>query len=70
MLFLFLHYRSGEEGVYPHLTEFCEKRIEKLNPKSRALRKERPPATAADFSFEEWSQITEELKVEQNKPFF
>ncbi|XP_048880371.1 sperm-associated antigen 1-like isoform X2 [Brienomyrus brachyistius] len=54
--------RSGEEGMYPHLTEFCEKRIEKLNPKSRALRKRQAPATAADFSFEEWSQIAEELK--------
>ncbi|KAJ8412672.1 hypothetical protein AAFF_G00116230 [Aldrovandia affinis] len=55
--------RSGEEGLYPHLMEFCEKRIETLDPKSRALRKDNLPATAASFSAEEWSQITEELKT-------
>ncbi|KAI1894092.1 hypothetical protein AGOR_G00112270 [Albula goreensis] len=55
--------RSGEEGLYPHLTEFCEKRIETLDPKSRALRKDNLPATAANFSAEEWSHITNELKM-------
>ncbi|KAJ8353741.1 hypothetical protein SKAU_G00213080 [Synaphobranchus kaupii] len=55
--------RSGEEGLYPHLTEFCEKCIEKLNPKSRALRKDNLPATATSFSADEWNQITEELKI-------
>ncbi|MFT7816212.1 sperm-associated antigen 1 [Arapaima gigas] len=55
--------RSGSEGVYPHLTEFCENRIAKLDPKNRALRKDQPPATAASFSSVEWSQITEELEA-------
>ncbi|KAG5857123.1 hypothetical protein ANANG_G00015220 [Anguilla anguilla] len=55
--------RSGVEGLYPHLTEFCERRIEKLNPKSRALRKDNLPATAANFSADEWTQITEDLKM-------
>ncbi|XP_045568090.1 sperm-associated antigen 1 isoform X1 [Salmo salar] len=54
--------RSGDEGIYPHLTEFCERRLERLDPKSRALRKDNPPATAACFSGDEWSQITDELK--------
>lgn len=54
--------RSGEEGHYPDLIEFCEKRIEGLSPQSRALRKEKPPATAADFSSEDWNQIDNDFK--------
>uniref|UniRef100_A0A8C2WY07 Sperm associated antigen 1 n=1 Tax=Cyclopterus lumpus TaxID=8103 RepID=A0A8C2WY07_CYCLU len=53
---------SGDEGIYPHLIEFCESHLEKLDPRSRALRKHRPVATAASLSNEEWSQITDELK--------
>ncbi|XP_066539269.1 sperm-associated antigen 1 isoform X2 [Hoplias malabaricus] len=54
--------RSGKEGFYPHLTEFCEKHIEKLDPRSRALRKDNSPATVASFSKDEWSQISNELQ--------
>ncbi|XP_045082052.1 sperm-associated antigen 1 isoform X2 [Coregonus clupeaformis] len=54
--------RSGDEGIYPHLIEFCESRLERLDPRSRALRKDNPPATAACLSGDEWSQITDELK--------
>uniref|UniRef100_A0A4W5K0Z9 Uncharacterized protein n=1 Tax=Hucho hucho TaxID=62062 RepID=A0A4W5K0Z9_9TELE len=54
--------RSGDEGIYPHLIQFCESRLERLDPKSRDLRKDNPPATAACFSGDEWSQITDELK--------
>ncbi|XP_005930231.1 sperm-associated antigen 1 isoform X1 [Haplochromis burtoni] len=54
--------RSGEEGIYPHLIKFCESHLEKLDPKSRALRKEMPVATAASLSKDEWSQIEDELK--------
>ncbi|XP_058868607.1 sperm-associated antigen 1 isoform X1 [Acipenser ruthenus] len=54
--------RSGEEGIYPALTEFCEKKIESLDPRSRALRKEKPPATAASFSSDEWREIMCDLK--------
>ncbi|XP_031676959.1 sperm-associated antigen 1 [Oncorhynchus kisutch] len=54
--------RSGDEGIYPHLIQFCESRLERLDPKSRALRKDNPPATAACFSGDEWVQITDELK--------
>ncbi|KAM9386501.1 sperm-associated antigen 1 [Phaethornis superciliosus] len=53
--------RSGEEGFYPELTLFCEKRIEHLDPRSRALRKNKPAATAADFTSEEWETINGEL---------
>uniref|UniRef100_A0A8D0F2S7 Uncharacterized protein n=1 Tax=Strix occidentalis caurina TaxID=311401 RepID=A0A8D0F2S7_STROC len=53
--------RSGEEGCYPELTLFCEKRIEHLDPRSRALRKDKPAATASDFTAEEWETINSEL---------
>ncbi|XP_040404546.1 sperm-associated antigen 1 isoform X2 [Cygnus olor] len=53
--------RSGEEGCYPDLTLFCEKRIEHLDPGSRALRKDKPAATASDFTAEEWETINGEL---------
>ncbi|XP_040901294.1 sperm-associated antigen 1-like isoform X1 [Toxotes jaculatrix] len=59
--------RSGEEGVYPHLIKFCESHLEKLNPKSPALRKENLVATAASFSKDEWSQIMDELKTWQEE---
>ncbi|KAG9478762.1 sperm-associated antigen 1 [Eleutherodactylus coqui] len=54
--------RSGEEGHYPDLTRFCEKRIENLSPNNRALRKDKPPTTAADFSVEAWQEIDTDLK--------
>lgn len=56
-------WRSGEEGIYPHLTEFCETHLQKLDPKSRALRKDSPVATAATLPKDEWSQISDELMV-------
>ncbi|KAM6909719.1 sperm-associated antigen 1-like [Xenentodon cancila] len=61
--------RSGEEGIYPHLIQFCENHLENLNPKSRALQKETPAATAASLATDEWSQIVSELKtwVEETK---
>lgn len=60
---LYFVFRSGDEGIYPHLIEFCESHLEKLDPRSRALRKEQGLATAASLSNEEWSQITNELKA-------
>ncbi|XP_058524565.1 sperm-associated antigen 1 [Ochotona princeps] len=54
--------RSGEEGYYPELTEFCEKRLQGLAPESRALRKDKPAATAASFTAEEWDQIDRDMK--------
>uniref|UniRef100_A0A8C5KJA2 Sperm-associated antigen 1 n=1 Tax=Jaculus jaculus TaxID=51337 RepID=A0A8C5KJA2_JACJA len=54
--------RSGEEGYYPELTEFCEKRLTDLAPKSRALRKDRPAATASSFTAEEWEKIDSDIK--------
>ncbi|XP_053915968.1 sperm-associated antigen 1 isoform X2 [Cuculus canorus] len=53
--------RSGEEGCYPELTLCCEKRIEHLDPMSKALRKDKPAATASDFTAEEWEAINGEL---------
>uniref|UniRef100_A0A3P9HY61 Sperm associated antigen 1 n=1 Tax=Oryzias latipes TaxID=8090 RepID=A0A3P9HY61_ORYLA len=55
--------RSGKEGFYPHLITFCESHLERLNPKSRALWRENPAATAASLSKDEWSQIVSEMKI-------
>ncbi|XP_042529108.1 sperm-associated antigen 1 [Dipodomys spectabilis] len=54
--------RSGEEGYYPELTEFCEKRLTGLAPGSRALRKDKPAATPSSFTKEEWETIDNDLK--------
>ncbi|XP_030793780.1 sperm-associated antigen 1 isoform X1 [Rhinopithecus roxellana] len=54
--------RSGEEGCYPELTEFCEKHLQALAPESRALRKDKPAATAASFTAEEWEKIDDDIK--------
>ncbi|XP_074510626.1 sperm-associated antigen 1-like [Sebastes fasciatus] len=59
--------RSGDEGIYPHLIKFCESHLEKLDPRSRALRKENPVATAASLSNDEWSQLVDELKTWQEE---
>ncbi|XP_008290309.1 sperm-associated antigen 1 [Stegastes partitus] len=59
--------RSGDMGIYPHLISFCESHLEKLDPRSRTLRKESPVATAASLSKEEWSQIVDELKTWQEE---
>ncbi|XP_074538770.1 sperm-associated antigen 1 isoform X2 [Halichoeres trimaculatus] len=59
--------RSGEKGVYPHLLNFCERHLEKLNPKSQALRKESPVATAASLPEDEWRQIVDDLKIWQKE---
>ncbi|XP_077023468.1 sperm-associated antigen 1 [Tamandua tetradactyla] len=69
--------RSGEEGYYPELTEFCEKRLKSLAPESRALRKDKPAATPSSFTAEEWEKIdgdikdwVSEIKKEENKMHF
>ncbi|OBS80076.1 hypothetical protein A6R68_21723 [Neotoma lepida] len=54
--------RSGEEGYYPELTEFCEKHLMALAPGSRALRKDKPAATASNFTAEEWERIDSDIK--------
>ncbi|KAF1387397.1 hypothetical protein PFLUV_G00078270 [Perca fluviatilis] len=59
--------RSGDEGIYPHLIKFCESHLEKLDPRSRVLRKETPVATAASLSNDEWSQIVDDLKTWQEE---
>ncbi|XP_036088792.1 sperm-associated antigen 1 isoform X2 [Rousettus aegyptiacus] len=59
--------RSGEEGYYPELTEFCEKRLKELSPESRALRKDKPAATASSFTAEEWETIDGDIKEKCSK---
>ncbi|TWW79695.1 Sperm-associated antigen 1 HSD-3.8 [Takifugu flavidus] len=55
--------RSGDEGFYPHLIKFCETHLEKLDPRSEALVKENPVATAASVQEDEWCQIMDEMKT-------
>lgn len=55
--------RSGDEGFYPHLIKFCETHLEKLDPRSEALVKDNPVATAASVQGDEWCQIMDELRV-------
>ncbi|XP_071324290.1 sperm-associated antigen 1-like isoform X2 [Trachinotus anak] len=59
--------RSGDVGIYPHLIKFCENHLEKLHPRSPALRKENLVTTAASLSKDEWSQIVDELKTWQEE---
>ncbi|XP_061529701.1 sperm-associated antigen 1 [Phycodurus eques] len=59
--------RSGKEGIYPHLIDFCESRLETLNPRSRALRKEIPVATSSHLPADEWSHIEDELRIWQDE---
>ncbi|KAF7650883.1 hypothetical protein LDENG_00119280 [Lucifuga dentata] len=59
--------RSGDEGIYPHLIQFCESHLKKLDPKSRALRKDNLVATPASLPKDEWNQIADELKKWQEE---
>ncbi|CAL8286939.1 unnamed protein product [Merluccius merluccius] len=63
--------RSGDEGMYPHLIQFCEDHLRRLDPTSRALRKDQPVATAASLPAEEWRRINEDLQrwQEETKDF-
>ncbi|XP_070533194.1 sperm-associated antigen 1-like [Ptychodera flava] len=55
---------SGEEGHYPDLIQFCEKRIEEIaGPESKYLRKDKPPSSARDFETEEWTEIDSNFKA-------
>lgn len=53
---------SGEEGIYPDLIEFTEKRLEEVSPKSKSLRKEMPIKTYQDLSASEEQEITNDLE--------
>ncbi|KAJ3598174.1 hypothetical protein NHX12_001687 [Muraenolepis orangiensis] len=59
--------RSGEEGMYPHLIQFCEDHLRTLDPTSRALRKEQPIATAGSLPTEEWTEISQDLQQWQEE---
>ncbi|KAJ8020458.1 Sperm-associated antigen 1 [Holothuria leucospilota] len=54
--------RSGKEGYYPDLIKHCENRIRQLNPQSKALRKDKAPATPHDLGQEEWKQVNTDMK--------
>ncbi|RUS91692.1 hypothetical protein EGW08_000518 [Elysia chlorotica] len=54
--------RSGDEGKFPDLENFAEKRLRELNPKSRALRRDGPILRPGDLSGGDWKSIEEDLK--------
>ncbi|GFO38018.1 sperm-associated antigen 1 [Plakobranchus ocellatus] len=54
--------RSGDEGKFPDLERFAEKRLQELNPKSRTLRKDGPILRPGDLSGGDWKSIEEDLK--------
>lgn len=53
---------SGEEGIFPELIEFTEKRLQEVNPRSKSLRKEIPIKTYRDLTATEEQAITDDLK--------
>ncbi|CAG5119652.1 unnamed protein product, partial [Candidula unifasciata] len=55
--------RSGDEGKFPDLEVFAEKRLEALSPKSRVLNKERPILRPGDLESGDWRTIEDELKT-------
>jgi len=54
--------RSGEEGLYPDLIKFAEKRLNELKPESRLLREEKTALHPCDLSKDEQKQIQNEIK--------
>ncbi|XP_030830339.1 sperm-associated antigen 1 [Strongylocentrotus purpuratus] len=54
--------RSGTEGYYPDLVDFCEKKLADIAPKSKLLRKEVTPATEFDLGKEEWTKVNNDVK--------
>lgn len=54
--------RSGEEGHYPELIKFTEERLQKVNPRSKSLRKELPINTYRDLTKSEHQEITDDLQ--------
>lgn len=54
---------SGDEGFYPHLIKFCEAHLEKLDPRSAALRRENLVTTATSLQEDERCQIMDDLMV-------
>ncbi|XP_078664760.1 sperm-associated antigen 1-like isoform X1 [Branchiostoma floridae x Branchiostoma belcheri] len=53
--------RSGDEGIYPELISFCEKRLEELKPDSKALRVDLPAKRPYDIDNKEWTEITQDI---------
>lgn len=54
--------RSGKEGFYPKLIEFCENKLRSLNPEHRALRKEQPIKTAWDLGKTDHDALSSEME--------
>ncbi|CAL4247643.1 unnamed protein product, partial [Meganyctiphanes norvegica] len=59
--------RSGEEGHYPDLIKFSEKRLMHLKPESRLLREEQCALHPCDLSKNEREQLHNEMKEWNSK---
>jgi hypothetical protein len=56
-------FRSGKEGSYPDLENFCEKRIKEISPNNHVLRKDCPVKTKKDLQHNEAKELEEDLEV-------
>nr|XP_006821052.1 PREDICTED: sperm-associated antigen 1-like [Saccoglossus kowalevskii] len=55
--------RSGDEGLYPDLIKFCEKRIEEVDgSESKYLRQDKAVSHARDLGLDEFKQISQDMK--------
>ncbi|XP_071483672.1 sperm-associated antigen 1-like [Diadema antillarum] len=64
---IFKALKSGKEGHYPDLVDFCEKRLADIAPSSKSLRKENRPATEYDVGKEEWTKVATDVKEWTNE---
>eukprot|EP00112_Aurelia_sp_Birch-Aquarium-sp1_P014394 Seg3104.2 transcript_id=Seg3104.2/GoldUCD/mRNA.D3Y31 product="Sperm-associated antigen 1" protein_id=Seg3104.2/GoldUCD/D3Y31 len=59
--------RSGEEGTYPDLIRFTERRLESLNPESKLLLKENKVKRVDEIKKDESSLLLEDLQTWTNQ---
>ncbi|XP_055622228.1 sperm-associated antigen 1 [Toxorhynchites rutilus septentrionalis] len=55
--------RSGEEGYYPDLTTFAERRLEAIKPGSKLLWKETPLGTKENLAANQWNKINQDIET-------
>lgn len=58
--------RSGQEGFYPDLTTFAERRLRSVKPNSKLLREETPLITKESTTRECWEKINQDLAEWEN----
>ncbi|EDV20339.1 uncharacterized protein TRIADDRAFT_61052 [Trichoplax adhaerens] len=54
--------RSGDEGLYPDLIEFAEKKLETVNPKSKMLWKEKPAVKTSQLEKNQRDTLIQDME--------